>query len=103
MLMFAPLVKIPTIIVVIANIINRSNLVVITTLLVTMSLRQIYDETISDSSHHAYLVAFALSSISLVFNIFKYFTIPKWLLSKTSPEKNPTPQDLEDVDLEDFN
>ena len=103
MLMFAPLVKIPTIIVVIANIINRSNLVVITTLLVTMSLRQIYDGTVSDSSHHAYLVAFALSSISLVFNIFKYFTIPKWLLSKTSPEKNPTPQDLEDVDLEDFN
>ena len=84
MLMFAPLVKIPTIMVVIANVINRSNLVVITALLVTMSIREMTDTDADESSHYAYCVAFVLSSISLVFNVLKYLTIPSWILSMKS-------------------
>lgn len=102
MLLIAPAVKIPTIMVVIANVINRSNLVVITALLVTMSLRQISDENVDDTTHKAYLVAFALSSVSLVFNVVKYFTVPNWILTHSSPEKQPTRHGDLEVDLEDF-
>ena len=99
MLLFAPLVKIPTIMVVIANVINRSNLVVITAILVTMSMREMTDVTADESSHRAYCVAFALALISLVFNVLKYLPIPVWVLNhnrKTVPVEDMS-LDLEDI------
>jgi hypothetical protein len=81
MLMFAPLVKIPTIVVVLANVINRSNLVVITALMVTMSLREIAQTDVNSSAHRAYCGALVLSIMSLVFNVFKYMKLPNWVLS----------------------
>jgi hypothetical protein len=101
MLMFAPLVKIPTIMVVIANVINRSNLVVITALLVTMSLREMTDTTVDESSHRAYCVALALSSISLVFNVMKYLSIPSYVFSDKQKIRSTPDEDLE-VDLEEL-
>jgi hypothetical protein len=101
MLLFAPLVKVPTIMVVIANVINRSNLVVITALLVTMSMREMTDINADESSHHAYCVAFVLSSISLIFNVLKYITIPAWILDMKGKRVtiSPTAEELSlDVD-----
>jgi hypothetical protein len=80
MLLCAPLIKIPTMVVVLANVINRSNLVVITALLVTMSMREMSDLTTTDFTHRAYSVAFALSCVSLFFNILKYMKIPDFIL-----------------------
>lgn len=76
MLLLAPLVKIPTIVVVIANVINRSNLVVITALLVTMSMREIMSTDIGEATHRAYCVALTLAVISLICNVAKYLKIP---------------------------
>jgi hypothetical protein len=99
MLLFAPLVKIPTIMVVIANVINRSNLVVITALLVTMSLREMTDSEADESSHRAYCVAFALASISLVFNVAKYLSMPSWAVNS---KRAPVAVDDLSMDLEEF-
>jgi hypothetical protein len=95
MLMFAPLIKIPTIVVVLANVINRSNLVVITALMVTMSLREINDSGISTSTHRAYCVALTLSIISLVFNLLKYIKLPAWVLNARSTHVVLSPKDMD--------
>jgi hypothetical protein len=89
MLMFAPLVKIPTIVVVLANVINRSNLVVITALMVTMSLREITQTEMNTSAHRAYCVALTLSVMSLIFNVLKYMKTPNCL---TYRHRNPGQQ-----------
>ena len=78
MLLIAPLVKIPTIIIVLANVINRSNLVVITALLVTMSLREIVNNEEEEATGHVYMISLMLSILSLFFNVLKYFKMPKW-------------------------
>jgi hypothetical protein len=104
MLMFAPLVKIPTIMVVIANVINRSNLVVITALLVTMSLREMTDIEADASSHQAYCVALALATVSLAFNVVKYMNITTWFYSTSSKKKLTSYRDDNvELDLEDLN
>jgi hypothetical protein len=95
MLMFAPLIKIPTIVVVLANVINRSNLVVITALLVTMSLREINDSPVNTSTHRAYCVALVLSILSLFFNLLKYIKIPTWILNLHRPTEVPSPTDID--------
>ena len=100
MLLAAPLVKIPTIIVVLANVINRSNLVVITALLVTMSLREICDPSVDLSTRHAYMVSFVLATISLLFNVIKYLRIPPWVLALRMPKKSPKNFDSGDMNLE---
>jgi hypothetical protein len=79
MLLCAPLIKIPTIVVVLANVMNRSNLVVITALLVTMSMREMHDETLEVNTHRTFCVSFALAVLSLVFNVVKYVKFPGWL------------------------
>lgn len=84
MLIFAPFVKIPTIVVVLANVMNRSNLVVITALLVTMSLREITQTATDKSAYHAYCLALTLSVISLLFNVTKYIKTPSWILSRST-------------------
>jgi hypothetical protein len=100
MLLFAPLVKIPTIVVVLANVINRSNLVVITSLLVTMSLREMYEEHTDTSTHRAYCVALTLSIISLICNVVKYMRLPSWVVA---PYKDNTPNpSVNDIDLEEY-
>ena len=81
MLLFAPLVKIPTIVVVLANVINRSNLVVITSLLVTMSLREISEGEVDTHTYRAYCVSFVLALVSLILNVFKYMKTPMWILN----------------------
>jgi hypothetical protein len=98
MLMFAPLVKIPTIVVVLANVINRSNLVVITALMVTMSLREITQSDVSSSVHRAYCAALALSVISLIFNVFKYMKTPKWLMYNHRGRESSRHEESVDVD-----
>ena len=79
MLLCAPLIKIPTIVVVLANVMNRSNLVVITALLVTMSVREMHDESLDLTTHRAFCVSFALAVLSLLFNVVKYIKFPGWL------------------------
>lgn len=101
MLMFAPIVKIPTIMVVIANVINRSNLVVITTLLVTMSLREMTDTSGDKSSHQAYCVAFTLACVSLIFNVTKYIKIPFWPTGRKKVQQQREIDEI-DMDLEDL-
>ena len=88
MLIFAPFVKIPTIVVVLANVMNRSNLVVITALLVTMSLREITQTATDKSAYHAYCLALTLSVISLLFNVTKYIKTPSWILSRSTAPGN---------------
>jgi hypothetical protein len=100
MLLSAPLIKIPTIVVVLANVINRSNLVVITSLLVVMSLREIADTEPNVSTHRAYCVALVLGCISLIFNVLKYVRIPDRILilgDKRTSTTNVT--DQEDIDM----
>ncbi|KAJ1482384.1 hypothetical protein T484DRAFT_1747598 [Baffinella frigidus] len=80
LLLCAPFVKIPTMIVVIANVMNRSNLVVITTLLVIMSSREINNTHMDDNAYRAYCVALGLGTIALVFNVLKYLHPSPWLL-----------------------
>lgn len=97
MLMCAPFIKIPTIVAVLANVINRSNLVVITALLVTMSMREMTNTDVTISTHRTYTVALVLSCIALVFNVFKYIRFPERLLAignrhtsaRTSAEEDP--------------
>jgi hypothetical protein len=81
MLLCAPLIKIPTIVVVLANVINRSNLVVITALLVIMSVREMTDTNTDPFTHRAYCIAFILSCISLLFNVVKYVRISDKMLA----------------------
>jgi hypothetical protein len=103
MLMLAPFIKIPTIVVVLANVMNRSNLVVITALLVTMTMREITLKDVSTSTHRAYCVALGLAMLSLIFNVVKYLRIPSWAigkkLSNRSSNQVHTP-DVGDIDLE---
>jgi hypothetical protein len=81
MLLLAPLVKIPTIVVVLANVVNRSNLVVITVLLVVLSLREVLDSEMTDlPTHRAYTVALLLAVVSLVFNVVKYLKMPRCIV-----------------------
>lgn len=103
MLMFAPLVKIPTIVVVLANVINRSNLVVITALLVTMSLREITQTNTDSPAHHAYCLALTLSSVSLVFNVLKYMKNPSCYHTNpiSAPSNKAGSPDDQVVSLED--
>jgi hypothetical protein len=79
MLLCAPLIKIPTIVVVLANVMNRSNLVVITALLVTMSMREMRDTSLDVGAHRAFCVALVLAVVSLVFNVVKYIRFPDWV------------------------
>jgi hypothetical protein len=95
MLMLAPLIKIPTIVVVLANVINRSNLVVITALMVTMTLREINTDDISTSTHRAYCVALVLSIISLLFNLVKYLKIPAWVTEMRNRHVHSSPKDID--------
>jgi len=102
MLLCAPLIKIPTIVVVLANVINRSNLVVITALLVTMSMREISNTDTSPATHRAYCVALALGCISLFCNVVKYIRIPdriRAIGNKRSPVGNAADQDDPDISL----
>jgi hypothetical protein len=103
MLLIAPIIKIPTIVVVLANVINRSNLVVITALLVTMSLREIGDIHTDLSTHRAYCVTLVLSVMSLIFNIAKYLKLPEWVhdaihLNKRKTSRSDVEVSLEDID-----
>jgi hypothetical protein len=99
LLLCAPLIKIPTMIVVLANVMNRSNLVVITSLLVIMSIREISNTHAQDSSHRAYCVALGLSVFALVFNVLKYLSVAPWLLAIRQPSANKKPV-VEDVNLD---
>ena len=90
MLLCAPLIKIPTIVVVLANVINRSNLVVITALLVTMSMREVAGTAPQLLTHRAYCVALALGCISLIFNVLKYIRIPDQILVVANNRGSPT-------------
>ena len=100
MLIVAPLVKIPTIVVVLANVINRSNLVVITALLVTMSLREMFDTDVDIHTHRAYCISFALSMISLIFNVAKYMKIPPCMMAlRNSYKSSKRPVPLPDPDI----
>jgi hypothetical protein len=96
MLLCAPLIKIPTIVVVLANVINRSNLVVITALLVIMSVREMTDSTALPFTHRAYCIAFILSCISLIFNVVKYVSIPDKVLAMF--DKHPSSGDDTETD-----
>ena len=117
MLLCAPLIKIPTIVVVLANVMNRSNLVVITALLVTMSMREMQDKTLGLNTHRTFCVSFALSVLSLVFNVVKYVKFPGWLtrpparIAKTGAEQPMSSAETRragvqgedpDLDLEDY-
>jgi hypothetical protein len=97
MLLAAPIIKIPTIVVVLANIINRSNLVVITTLLVTMSAREIAYTDPHLSEHHAYCISLALGCVALLCNVIKYIRIPDWLFKighKNASDRAASEQDM---------
>ncbi len=106
MLMCAPFIKIPTIVAVLANVINRSNLVVITALLVTMSMREMTSTDSSSATHRAYTVALALSCFSLVFNVVKYMRFPERLLAlgrrRTPTTRNASEEEDPDVSLRGF-
>jgi hypothetical protein len=105
MLLCAPLVKIPTMVAVLANVINRSNLVVITTLLVTMSMRELSNTDAALTTHHAYSVALALSCISLICNVVKYIRIPEKLLAlgkRRTPSRNALDDEDPDMSLRGF-
>lgn len=105
MLLCAPLIKIPTIVVVLANVINRSNLVVITALLVTMSMREISDTSISLATHRSFCIAFALGCVSLICNVIKYIRIPDRLLAigtKRNTDSNPADHQDRDTSLHGF-
>lgn len=81
LLLCAPIIKIPTMVVVLANIMNRSNLVVVTALLVIMSFREVATSPASEACHRAYAVAFTLGIVSLGFNVIKYLHTPIWMNS----------------------
>jgi hypothetical protein len=101
MLLCAPLIKIPTMVVVLANVMNRSNLVVITSLLVTMSIREISNTHTQDSSHRAYCVALGLSGFALVFNVLKYLHVAPWLLAMRQPSPIKPVEDVKfDTDID---
>jgi hypothetical protein len=104
--MCAPFIKIPTIVAVLANVINRSNLVVITALLVTMSMREMTSTDSSSATHRAYTVALALSCFSLVFNVVKYMRFPERLLAlgrrRTPTTRNASEEEDPDVSLRGF-
>jgi hypothetical protein len=95
MLMLAPLIKIPTVVVVLANVINRSNLVVITTLMVTISLREITHTRVDTPAHRAYCIALALSLVSLCLNVLKYIKLPAWVVS----QRRVIPESLDHKDV----
>jgi hypothetical protein len=87
LLMVAPLLKIPTIVVVLANVINRSHLLVITSLLIVMSARQISDTTADqEAAFRAYCVTLVLSVFAFLFNIAKYTSLPPSLFH--TPHRN---------------
>jgi hypothetical protein len=99
MLLCAPLVKIPTMVVVLANVINRSNLVVITSLLVIMSSREINNTRVQDPAHRAYCVALGLGVIALFFNVLKYLRLAPWLLTMRGSSSTPGRQ-TDDVHMD---
>jgi hypothetical protein len=100
MLLIAPIIKIPTIVVVLANVINRSNLVVITALMVTMSLREIGDVDTDLSTRRAYCVSLVLSVMSLIFNVVKYLKLPDWIHEAVHMKQWKSPPSDEGVSLE---
>ncbi|KAJ1471131.1 hypothetical protein T484DRAFT_1753443 [Baffinella frigidus] len=103
LLLCAPFVKIPTMVVVLANVMNRSNLVVITTLLVTMSIRGIGNTHVDDNAFHAYCVALGLGLVALLFNVFKYIHPPQWIvlhMKKPASEDKRTEDVTFDVEMD---
>jgi len=100
MLLCAPLVKIPTMVVVLANVINRSNLVVITSLLVILSSRAIHSTHTTDTAHRAYCVALGLGVVAVLFNVFKYLRLAPWLLAMHGPSPASSRQTDVQLDIE---
>lgn len=82
LLLLAPFIKVPTIIIVISSVINRSGLVVSTSMLLVLAARELANKIHNNvplSVYHVYVSSLVFTTLALTCNIIKHCCMKRWM------------------------